>query len=136
MSLADGTHVRATGDIGPFVITDESGVAAGVRRIEALTGAGAVAQIQTQQAALDRTLAALGTPADHAQEAIVRLLADVKRLSRENDHLKMKLALGGSTRAEDDDIVSVGEGEVSLDRAQTIMQGAPSCTFRYKFAPR
>jgi hypothetical protein len=36
----------------------------------------------------------------------------------------------------DFDIVSVGEGAVSLDRAQTIMQGAPSCTFRYKFAPR
>jgi hypothetical protein len=36
----------------------------------------------------------------------------------------------------DFDVVSAGEGEVSLDRAQTIMQGAPSCTFRYKFAPR
>jgi L-2-amino-thiazoline-4-carboxylic acid hydrolase-like protein len=36
----------------------------------------------------------------------------------------------------DFDIASVGEGEVSLERAQTIMQGAPSCTFRYKFAPR
>src|SRR6202165_2786513 len=36
----------------------------------------------------------------------------------------------------DFDIVSVGEGEVALDRAQTIMRGAPSCTFRYKFAPR
>ena len=36
----------------------------------------------------------------------------------------------------DFDIASVGEGEVSLDRAQTIMQGAPRCTFRYKFAPR
>ena len=36
----------------------------------------------------------------------------------------------------DFDIVSVGEGAVSLDRAQTLMQGAPSCTFRYKFAPR
>jgi hypothetical protein len=36
----------------------------------------------------------------------------------------------------DFDIASVGDGEVSLDRAQTIMQGAPSCTFRYKFAPR
>ena len=38
--------------------------------------------------------------------------------------------------AADFDIASVGEGEVSLDRAQTIMQGAPSCTFRYRFAPR
>jgi hypothetical protein len=36
----------------------------------------------------------------------------------------------------DFDIASVGEGEVTLDRAQTIMRGAPSCTFRYKFAPR
>ena len=36
----------------------------------------------------------------------------------------------------DFDIASVGKDEVSLDRAQTIMQGAPSCTFRYRFAPR
>lgn len=36
----------------------------------------------------------------------------------------------------DFDIASAGEGEVSLDRAQTIMRGAPSCTFRYRFAPR
>jgi len=36
----------------------------------------------------------------------------------------------------DFDIASIGEGEVSLERAQTIMRGAPSCTFRYKFAPR
>lgn len=38
--------------------------------------------------------------------------------------------------AADFDIAAAGEGEVSLERAQTIMQGAPSCTFRYKFAPR
>ena len=38
--------------------------------------------------------------------------------------------------ATDFDVAAVGEGAVSLERAQTIMQGAPSCTFRYKFAPR
>ena len=63
VELCGGTHVRATGDIGPFVITEESGVAAGVRRIEALTGAGAVAYLQARDTALTRTQAALSVPA-------------------------------------------------------------------------
>ena len=57
MELCGGTHVRATGDIGLFVATEESGVAAGVRRIEALTGAGAVAWVQQQRQSLDSLLA-------------------------------------------------------------------------------
>ena len=56
VELCGGTHVRATGDIGTFVIVEESGVAAGVRRIEALTGLGAVARIQEQRATLDALL--------------------------------------------------------------------------------
>ncbi len=95
MELCGGTHVRATGDIGPFLITQEAGVAAGVRRIEAVTGAGAVALIQDRRGALDRFLAALGTTADQSVDAVHRLQSEVKRLAREVEQLQMKAALGG-----------------------------------------
>jgi alanyl-tRNA synthetase len=97
MELCGGTHVRATGDIGPFVITEEGGVAAGVRRIEALTGAGAVAHVQQQRAALDTIVGALGTTPAQALDAVQRLQADVKRLSREVEQFRMKAAMGGGT---------------------------------------
>ena len=83
MELCGGTHCRATGDIGPFVIAQESGVAAGVRRIEAHTGGGAVADIQRQRDALGRLLAAVGTEPDKAADAIRRLQTETKRLNRE-----------------------------------------------------
>jgi alanyl-tRNA synthetase len=108
MELCGGTHVGATGDIGFFVIVSESGVAAGVRRIEALTGAGAVAWAQTERAALDRVLGALHTTPEQAVEAIERLQADSKRLTREVTHLKTKLAMGGTGAvAESDEAVEV-----------------------------
>ena len=94
MELCGGTHVRATGDIGLFVATEESGVAAGVRRIEALTGAGAVAWVQQQRQSLDSILAALHTTAAQSVDAVQRLQSESKRLSREVDQLKMKMALG------------------------------------------
>jgi len=99
MELCGGTHVRATGDIGVFVITEESGVAAGVRRVEALTGAGAVAWMQEQRNSLENLLDALNTTPAQSLETVQRMLAESKRLSREVDQLKMTLALGngGST---------------------------------------
>jgi alanyl-tRNA synthetase len=94
--LCGGTHVRATGDIGYFTITEESGVAAGVRRIEAVTAAGAVARAQQDRAALNGIVSALSTTALHALEAVQKLQSDGKRLAREVEQLKMKAALGGS----------------------------------------
>ena len=99
MELCGGTHVRATGDIGAFVITEESGVAAGVRRIEALTGTGALVWMQQQRDVLVRLTALLGTAAALAPETVQRMQADAKRLAREVDQLKMKVALGGARGA-------------------------------------
>jgi alanyl-tRNA synthetase len=124
LELCGGTHVQDTGEIGPFVITEESGVAAGVRRIEALTGDGAVAHVLAQEAMLGLAIGALGVPVDQAPAAIAKLQADAKRLGRENEQLKMKLALGGSGRAEDTDMVTVGDAKLIARRVSGLEKGA------------
>jgi alanyl-tRNA synthetase len=90
--LCGGTHVAATGDIGCFVILHESGVAAGQRRIEALTGQGALRFYREQRRTLGELLETLKVPADQAAAAVERLQADIKRLSRENGQLKVQVA--------------------------------------------
>ena len=95
LELCGGTHVSATGEIGPFVIVAESGVAAGVRRIEALTGHGAVTWIQERRSTLRGITATLHVAEEQTVDAIERLQADVKKLSRELTQLKTKVALGG-----------------------------------------
>ena len=106
VELCGGTHVSATGDIGFFSILAESGVAAGVRRTEAVTGAGAVEWAQQQRAAFDGVINALKVNPEQAVEAIERLHADGKKLAREVTQLKMKLATGGGA-AEANDTVEV-----------------------------
>ena len=125
MELCGGTHVRATGDIGPFVITEESSVAAGVRRIEALTGAGALSYVQQRDEALEQATARLGVPAEQAADAVAKLQAEIKRLARENDQLKMKLALGGGESAsQEDDTVSIGDAKLISRRVGGLEKAA------------
>jgi alanyl-tRNA synthetase len=107
VELCGGTHVGATGDIGLFSIVDEGGVAAGVRRVEAVTGPAAVALAQHQRAALERLLSALNVREAHAVETIDRLHSDAKRLTREVSQLKTKLATGGGGATGHDDLVEV-----------------------------
>ena len=104
MELCGGTHVRATGDIGFFAIVSEGGVAAGVRRIEAVTGAGAVVWAQQQRAGLSSVLEALHVTAEQAADAIERLQTDNKRLAREVTQLKTRVAMGAGATASDDTV--------------------------------
>ncbi|MCC7013779.1 MAG: alanine--tRNA ligase [Planctomycetes bacterium] len=76
--LCGGTHVRAAGDIGPFVIVSERAIAAGVRRIEALTGPEALVWIQTQRRALTNAARSLKAPVEEVVARIEQLQAQLK----------------------------------------------------------
>jgi alanyl-tRNA synthetase len=90
--LCGGTHVRAVGDIGFFKIVAEGGVAAGVRRIEAVTGANAVAWVEREDERLQNLAVALKAGRDDVEDKVAQLLDRSRRLERELEQLKAKLA--------------------------------------------
>jgi alanyl-tRNA synthetase len=90
--LCGGTHVKRTGDIGLFKIVAESGVAAGVRRVEAVTGERALAYIQEQEQQLQRVAEAVKAQPQDAAARITQILDNVKHLERELGRMKSKLA--------------------------------------------
>ena len=94
--LCGGTHVGRTGDIGLFKITGEGGIASGIRRIEAVTGEGALEAVRAAEAALKRVAGSLrATPAE-LEGKVAQLLEQQKKLEREISSLRAKLASGGS----------------------------------------
>ena len=96
LELCGGTHVAQTGEIGFFKITGEGALSAGVRRIEALTGAAAVGYAEQQQHLLNRTAGLIkAAPAD-LPARVGQLLEERRRLEREVAELRRKLAVGGS----------------------------------------
>jgi alanyl-tRNA synthetase len=96
IELCGGTHVQRTGDIGYFRIVSESAVSAGVRRIEAVTGAAAEAVVAQAFERLNRTAAELRTsPAETPDRAAI-LQETVRRLERQVAELQKKLATGGN----------------------------------------
>ncbi len=93
--LCGGTHVHNTGDIGAFVVISESAVAAGVRRIEALTGAAALAYFHEQDSQLRAAADLLKTTPADLPERIGALLEERKKLERDLSQARQTLALGG-----------------------------------------
>ncbi|MEN9806237.1 MAG: alanine--tRNA ligase, partial [Pseudomonadota bacterium] len=92
VELCGGTHASRTGDIGVFRVVSEAGVAAGVRRIEALTGPGALAWIREAEALLDQIASSVRGSRGDLSEKVGNLLEENRRLARELDALKQKLA--------------------------------------------
>ncbi|GGI53973.1 alanine--tRNA ligase [Oxalicibacterium solurbis] len=90
--LCGGTHVSRTGDIGLFKVVGESGVAAGVRRIEAITGANALGYLQDLESTVHSAAATLKSPATELQARLAQVLDQMKALEREVGTLKGKLA--------------------------------------------
>jgi alanyl-tRNA synthetase len=90
--LCGGTHVARTGDIGFFKIVGESGVAAGIRRVEAVTGKGALDYVQARDGALMRAAAVLKAPVSELEAKIAQLQENARATERELARLKAKAA--------------------------------------------
>jgi alanyl-tRNA synthetase len=87
-----GVHVRRSGDIGLFKIVAETGVAAGIRRVEAVTGDNALALVQQQQAMLAEAAAAFKAPLAEVPAKLAQVLDNVRALEKELARLKARLA--------------------------------------------
>jgi alanyl-tRNA synthetase len=96
VELCGGTHVQATGDIGLFAIASEGGVAAGVRRLEAITGLESLRALQRSREEIGGIAAALNSRPGELTARIGAVLDDQRRLARELQQARMQAALSGS----------------------------------------
>uniref|UniRef100_UPI00135A4286 alanine--tRNA ligase n=1 Tax=Methylicorpusculum oleiharenae TaxID=1338687 RepID=UPI00135A4286 len=97
VELCGGTHVNRSGDIGLFKIVSETGVAAGIRRIEAVTGKAAMDWLDSREKTLSLIASLMKTPQDKAYEKVEQLVEKHKQLEKELEKLKSKLASSAGT---------------------------------------
>lgn len=123
--LCGGTHVSRTGDIGLFKITSESGVAAGVRRVEATTGEGALKLVQAQQMLINQVAGELKAPAHELPAKIAQVMDNVKSLEKELARLKSKLA-----SSQGDDLATQAQDVNGAKVLATTLEGADANALR------
>ncbi len=123
--LCGGTHVKRTGDIGLFKIMAESGVAAGVRRVEAVTGDGALALVQQQEQQLQQVADVVKVQPQEAAARIAQILDNVKSLERELAALKSRLA-----SAQGDELLAQAHDINGVKVLAAQLEGADSKTLR------
>ncbi|MDD2701687.1 MAG: alanine--tRNA ligase [Sideroxydans sp.] len=123
--LCGGTHVKRTGDIGLFKIVAESGVAAGVRRVEAVTGEGALALVQQQEWQLQQVADAVKAQPQEAATRIAQILDNVKSLEKELAALKSKLA-----SAQGDELLAQAQDFNGVKVLAAKLDGADVATLR------
>jgi alanyl-tRNA synthetase len=108
VELCGGTHARRTGDIGQVKIISESAVAAGVRRIEALTGEGARKFLNAQDSRAREAAELLRIKPDDLVPRIQQLLGERKKLERDATEARKQLALGGGKENSGDEVRKIG----------------------------
>ena len=115
--LCGGTHTERAGDIGLFKIINETGVAAGVRRIEAVTGAGALLWIESRDKALATIASCVKSPTETVAVKVQQLIEKNRSLEKELEHLKNKLAsaTGGEMTNRAVDVEGIKVLAVKLD---------------------
>ncbi|MBN8475548.1 alanine--tRNA ligase [Sulfuritalea sp.] len=123
--LCGGTHVARSGDIGLFRIVMEAGVAAGVRRIEAVCGDVALASVQRQQALLDAVAAELKAQPAEAAARVAQIMDHAKALEKELARLKSKLAA-----SQGDDLVSQAVDVKGVKMLAAMLEGADATALR------
>jgi alanyl-tRNA synthetase len=123
--LCGGTHVRATGDIGLFKVVAESGVAAGVRRIEAVTGENALIYLQGLEQTVAQAAQLLKTPSDQLQGRIGQVLDQMRGLEKEIAALKGKLA-----SAQGDELLAQAVDVKGIKVLSAQLQGADAKVLR------
>jgi alanyl-tRNA synthetase len=123
--LCGGTHVRRTGDIGAFKVVSEGGVAAGVRRIEAVTGENALRYGQEQERRVQGVSALLKVQPDEVAERVASLLDSVRTLEKEVAQLKSKLAA-----SQGDELVGQAVEIKGVRVLAAMLEGADAATLR------